>query len=78
MRQESKIQTAEMKVLSAIVGQTTTGRHRNTHIREEFRMEGTQNQVKRNRLRWFGHVKRMDEHRIPKRVLDYKMRGKRP
>jgi hypothetical protein len=25
--------------------------------------------VRLNRLRWFGHVQRMDENRIPKRVL---------
>jgi cobyrinic acid a,c-diamide synthase len=40
-------------------------------------MEDIQNQIQRNGLRWFGHVKRMDEHRIPKRLLDMKMAGKK-
>jgi hypothetical protein len=41
-------------------------------------MEDIQNQIEGNRLRWFGHVKRMDEHRIPKRLLEMKMTGERP
>jgi hypothetical protein len=31
-------------------------------------MHGTTN-IKLNRLCWFGHVQRMEENRIPKRVL---------
>jgi hypothetical protein len=55
-----------------------TGRSRNAHIREELRMEDTHNEIERNRQRWFRHVKRMDEHRIPTRLLEMKMTGKRP
>jgi hypothetical protein len=37
-----------------------------------------QNQIDKNRLRWSGHIKRMNEHRIPNRVLEIKTNGKRP
>jgi hypothetical protein len=40
-------------------------------------MEEIKNQVDRNRLRWFGHVKKIHEHRIPKGLLEMKMSGKR-
>jgi hypothetical protein len=55
-----------MKFLRAIMGKTKKDSIRNAHIREELRMEDIQNQIKGHRLKWFGHVKRMDEHRIPK------------
>jgi hypothetical protein len=41
-------------------------------------MEEIQNQIKRSRLRWFGHVKRMDQHRISERLLEMKMSRRRP
>ena len=34
--------------------------------------------IRRSRLRWFGHVMRMDEIRLPKRILDWKPCGTRP
>jgi hypothetical protein len=55
-----------MKFLRVIVGKTRRHRIINTYIRGELKMERIQNQTERSRLRWSGHVKRMDEHRIPK------------
>jgi hypothetical protein len=40
--------------------------------------EKIQNQINESRLRWFGHIKRTDEHRIPKRLLEVKTNGRRP
>jgi hypothetical protein len=60
------------------MGKTKRDNIRNAHITEEIRMVDTPNQIERNRLRWFGHVKRMDEHRIPKRVVGMKVSGRRP
>jgi hypothetical protein len=58
-----------MKFLRGTVGKTRRDRIRNTYIRGQLKMEQIQNQIEESRLRWFGHVKRMDEHRIPKRLL---------
>jgi hypothetical protein len=46
-----------MKFLKGAVGKTRRGKIRNTYIRGEIKMEETQNQIERSRLRWFGHVK---------------------
>jgi hypothetical protein len=41
-------------------------------------MEDIQHQIEGNRLRWFRNVKIMNEHRVPKSLLEMKMTGKRP
>jgi hypothetical protein len=51
-----------MKLLTAIMGKTKRNRIRNAHIREELRMQDIKNQIEENRLRWFRHFRRMDEH----------------
>jgi ABC-type transporter Mla maintaining outer membrane lipid asymmetry ATPase subunit MlaF len=33
--------------------------------------------LKSRRIAWLGHVMRMDEKRTPKRVLEWKLRGRR-
>jgi hypothetical protein len=34
--------------------------------------------IRLHRLRWFGHVQRMEENRIPKSVLSMNLEAKRP
>jgi hypothetical protein len=41
-------------------------------------MEEMQNQIKESRLRLSEYVKRMDEHRIPKILLEMKLSGRDP
>jgi hypothetical protein len=78
-REESKLQAVEMKFLRAIVGKTRRERIRNTNLgRGQDGGDTEQNQEKKSRLRWFGHVRRTDEHRIPKRLSETKMNGRRP
>jgi hypothetical protein len=47
-------------------------------FRGELNVEEIQNQIDRSSFRWFGHVKRLDEHRIPKMLLEMKMSVRRP
>jgi hypothetical protein len=41
----------------------------NTEIYKRVRKPTITETIRLNRLRWFGHVKRMEENRIPRRVL---------
>jgi hypothetical protein len=66
-----------VKFLRAKVGKTRRDRIRIIYIRGEFKTEEIQNQIERSRLRWFGHVKRVYEHRIPKILLEMKTSGRR-
>jgi hypothetical protein len=57
-----------MNFSSGTMGKTKRDRIRNTYIRGELKMKEIQNQIEESRLRWFGHVERLDEHRIPKMI----------
>jgi hypothetical protein len=66
MREKSKIQATQIKILRAIMEKTKRDRIRNAYIREELRKKDIQNQTEGNRLRWYRHIKRIVEHRLPK------------
>ena len=67
-----------MKALRLIKGVTRLDRLRNEDIRRELGVEGILDFVERGQLRWFGHVKRMDNVRYPKRMLEWIPQGRRP
>ena len=75
---KSKIQAAEMKVLRLIKGVTRRDRLRNTYIREELGCTAVLEDIERSKLRWYGHVSRMNDNRIAKKQLVWAPTGKRP
>ena len=77
-RTRSQIQAAEMKVLRLIKGVTKLDKIRNENIRRELEVEDILKFVERGQLRWYGHVKRMEDDRYPKKFLDWKPDGTRP
>lgn len=78
---ERRLEGFEKKILRLIFGPTKErGRWRRRYDHELYQMYGEPNIVrfiKIGRLRWFGHVVRMDGDRIPSKMLDSKPGGSR-
>ncbi|XP_068238490.1 uncharacterized protein [Palaemon carinicauda] len=47
-------------------------------IRRESVVKGIWEFIERGQLRWFGHVKRMEEERYPRIFLECRLQGRRP
>ena len=77
-RDISRIQAGEMKFLRSRIGVTRRDRVRNEKVREMVKEEPLQGRIETSRLRWYGHLKRMDEKKIPKRIHEMQMQKKRP
>ena len=75
---ESRLQSAEMRALRTIKGVTRRDRIKNNTIRSGLKVTPLLEEIERNRLRWYGHVMRMEENKQPKRYLLWKPEGKRP
>jgi hypothetical protein len=59
-----------MRFLRKIEEKTRRGRIRNKIIRETVGVQPVEEYVERSQLRWYGHVNRMDDKRIDKRVFE--------
>ena len=74
----SQIQAAEMKVLRLIKGVTRLDKLRSEDIRRELHVEDILMFIERGQMRWYGHVKRMEDGRYPKKYLEWTPDGRRP
>ena len=57
-----KLEVVEMRCLRAIRGVTRRERMRNEDIRQELKVAELREKIRECRLRWYGHVKRMEEN----------------
>ena len=65
-----KVNVLEMKCLRSLVGVSRMDRVRNEEVRRRAGIErALVSRADQRVLRWFGHVERMDEYRMARRVL---------
>ena len=77
-RVRPQMQASEMRFLRRIEGVTLFDKKRSSMIRKSLNVEPLLLRIERSQLRWFGHVSRMPQERLPKQSLLARMRGKRP
>jgi outer membrane biogenesis lipoprotein LolB len=80
-KSESAPDAFERKVLRRILGPmrgSSTWRVRYDELYKQFEEPSTSNIIQLERQQWAGHIQRMDEKRIPKRILESNIVGKRP
>lgn len=76
-RQESRLQAAEMKYLRRTEGVSMLDKIRNTDIRKNLGVAPIKKKIEGNKLRWLGHLNRMKETRLTKRIWEARPVGKR-
>jgi hypothetical protein len=75
------MQTAEMKYLRKVIGNTRRDKIRNEMIRMNLGTQPLQNKMEQAQLRWFGHLNGMGEERLTKQIWEARTEGlgiKRP
>ena len=77
-RMRSQVRASEMRFLRRIEGVTLFNKVRSSEIRKSLNIEPLLLRIERSQLRWFGHVSRMPQERLPKQALLAKANGRRP
>jgi hypothetical protein len=67
-----------MRLLRKIEGKTRRDRIRKKIIRETVGVQPIQEYAERSQLRWYGHINRINDKKIVKRVCEAREAGKRP
>jgi len=77
-RIRSQVQASEMRFLRKIEGVTLFDKVRSFEIRKSLNIEPLLLRIERSQLKWFSHVSKMLQKRLPKQALLAKVKGKRP
>jgi hypothetical protein len=66
-----------MKYLRRTAGYTLLNHKRNEEILEELHVTPLEDKLCTYRHKWFQHVHRMEDNRLPKQLLNYHPKGRR-
>ena len=77
-KEEQILEKTEMKMLRRIKGVTLRDRVKSVDIRKELGVSSIQEKVREMRLRWYGHMQRMEENNEVRAVGDMRVPGKSP
>ena len=77
-RVRSQVQASEIRFLKRIKGVLLFNKVDSSEIRKSLNIEPLLLRIERYLLRWFGHVNRMPQERLPKQALVAKAKGRRP
>ena len=75
----ARLKACEMSFIRTALGVSLREETRNSDLRDRFGSRAPLlYRLEQSQLKWYGHVLRMAEDRLPKRTLEAKMVGKRP
>ena len=77
MEQQQRLERVEMRMVRWMCGVSLRERKTNDDLRKMMGIESVMDVVKRNRLRWLGHVLRKDESDWVRGVLEMSVVGSR-
>ena len=77
-KEEQILEKTEMMMMRRIKEVTLRDNVKNVDIRKELGVSSIQEKVREMRLRWYGHMQRMDENNEVKAVGDMRVPGKGP
>jgi len=76
-RDMTRLEAAEMRFLRSVTGYTRLDKIRSKDLRQELEISGIQDVRLEYKQNWINHLERMDNTRLPKYALNYKLRGRR-
>jgi hypothetical protein len=69
-KEKSLIQGAEMKFVRSMLGVTKMDKIKSKELRKKINIESLNYKLGKDRLKWYGKLKKMDNERIPKKIFD--------
>ena len=66
-----------MKYLRRVAKKTRRDHERNSKIREELGVRQITTELEEKQLNWYGHMKRMEKERLPRKIWEARTEGKR-